>query len=132
MRSRAVVMSLLVLTLVFPRAAFAAQSQSQPQHIADAAALKNAVTAKVAVDRENRQVVLKVLDRKDVKTVADKMGLDVKRARTAVTTLEGAQLADLAELARNADKDLAGGNKTITISVTTLLLILILIVLLVD
>jgi hypothetical protein len=129
---------LLVTTLVCPQAALAAQgraasaAETQDQHVADTAALRKAVAAKASVDRENRKAIATVLDRRDVQAVAKKMGLDVKRAQSAVTTLEGTQLADLAALARNAEHDLAGGDKTIAISVTTLLLLLILIVLIVD
>ena len=138
MSGRAISVGLLITTLVCPQAALAAQSRaataaaSQEQHVVDTAALRKAVMAKASVDRENRKAIATVLDRRDVQAVAKKMGLDVKRAQSAVTTLEGAQLADLAALARNAENDLAGGDKTIVISVTTLLLILILVVLLVD
>jgi hypothetical protein len=152
MSGRAISVGLLAMTLVCPQAALAAQAQAATaatsreataavsrvvtgpadQHIADTAALRKAVAAKAAVDRENRKAIATVLDRSDVQAVAKKMGLDVKRAQSAVTTLEGAQLADLASLARNAEHDLAGGDKTIVISVTTLLLLLILIVLIVG
>jgi hypothetical protein len=146
MSGRVISVGLLITALVCPQAALAAQGQAassttaaaatvsapQDQHVADAAALRKAVVAKASVDRENRKAIATVLDRRDVQAVAKKMGLDVKRAQSAVTTLEGTQLADLAALARNADNDLAGGDKTIAISVTTLLLLLILIVLIVD
>jgi hypothetical protein len=143
MSGRVISVGLLITALVCPQAALAAQGQavstaaavtvSAPQdHVADAAALRKAVVAKASVDRGNRKAITTVLDRRDVQAVAKKMGLDVKRAQSAVTTLEGVQLADLAALARNAENDLAGGDKTIAISVTTLLLLLILIVLIVD
>lgn len=152
MSGRAISVGLLAITLVCPQAALAAQSRAataaasreataavghgvtapDDQHVVDAVALRKAVTAKASVDRENRKAIATVLDRRDVQSVAKKMGLDVKRAQSAVTTLEGAQLADLAALARNAEHDLSGGDKTIAISVTTLLLLLILIVLIVD
>ena len=138
MSGRVISIGLLITTLVCPQAALAAQSRaataavSQDQHVVDAATLRKAVAAKASVDRENRKAIATVLDRRDVQAVAKKMGLDVKRAQSAVTTLEGTQLADLAALARDAEHDLAGGDKTIAISVTTLLLLLILIVLIVD
>src|SRR5262245_19478722 len=136
MSVRPIVSGLLMFSLLCPQAALAAQSQSpslpQAQHVVDAAALRQAMAAKVSVDRENRKAVLKVLDRRDVQGVGARMGLDIKRARAAVASVEGEQLANLANAARDADRDLAGGNKTVTISVTTLLLLLILIVLIVD
>lgn len=130
MRVRMVLSCVLMAMLMCPRAAFAAQSQSQ--HVVDLATLKQAVAAKASIDRANRRAVLKVLDRSDVRTVAAKMGLDVKRAQSAVTSLEGAQLADLAKLAHDSERDLAGGSRTVTLSVTTLLLLLILIVLIAN
>ena len=146
MSGRVISIGLLITTLVCPQAALAAQSRAataagspaataavlQDQHVVDAATLRKAVAAKASVDRENRKAIATVLDRRDVQAVAKKMGLDVKRAQSAVTTLEGTQLADLAALARDAEHDLAGGDKTIAISVTTLLLLLSLIVLIVD
>ena len=128
MRVRLIVSSLLILSIVSPPAALAQASQ----HVADSSAIKQAIAAKVAVDRDTRQTVLKVLDRDDVRKIAAKMGLDVKRAQTAVAALEGEKLADLASAARSAEHDLAGGSRVVTISVTTLLLILILVVLIAN
>ena len=99
------------------------------QHVADTAALRTAVARQAAADRADRDVVVGVLKRDDVRRVAASLGLDIARAESAVATLEGSELARVANAARAADADLHGGVSTVTISITTLLLLLILIVL---
>jgi hypothetical protein len=61
--------------------------------------------------------------------MAGKLGVDLKRAESAVKTMPADQVSSLAQQLLNADPDLAGGNTTVTISVTTLLLIIIIILL---
>jgi hypothetical protein len=98
-------------------------------HVADTTALDHALAAHARADAANRDAVLNVLDRHDVQGAARAMGLDVAAAEHAVRQMTGDDLAALAESARAANADLAGGASTVTISLTTLLLLLILIVL---
>jgi hypothetical protein len=102
------------------------------QHIADPATLQQAIAAKDAADSVNRAAVERVLARPDVQTVAARMGLDVTQARTALAGVSGEELAALAITAQAAEADFAGGNQTVTISVTTLLLVIIIIILIAD
>jgi hypothetical protein len=98
-------------------------------HVADTATLDAALAANARTDAANRDAVLNVLDRRDVQNAAAAMGLDIVTAEHAVQQMTGDDLAALAQSARAADADLAGGASTVTISLTTLLLLLILIVL---
>jgi hypothetical protein len=98
------------------------------QHIADPAAMQQAITQQQATETANREIVAKVLGRPDVQIMAARMGMSVQTARTAAAQLSGQDLAQAATAARAID-DPAGGADTIVISTTTLLLIIILVLL---
>ena len=75
------------------------------------------------------------LDHPEVAAVAGRAGLDLKRAASAVATLDAQQLAQVAAQARQVDEALAGGQSRIVISTTLViiaLLVLILIIVAVD
>jgi hypothetical protein len=104
------------------------------QHVIDSTVMQQAIAEQQSRDTANRQTIERVLARSDVQVVAARLGLDVKDARTAIAGISGEELAAVAETARSADQDLAGGlgNPTITISLVTLLLIIILVILIAD
>lgn len=120
------VVMMMSLPVVLPAVA------SAQGHVADAAAMQDAIGDAVAVDTANRTVVLEALGRDDVKDMADRFGVDLQTARSAVGALSGVELAELAAPARALAADPSGGATTVVISVTTLLLVLILVVLLVK
>ena len=128
MQIRAFVTAVLIGALLWSPSAVWAQQK----HIADPAALNAAITAKLAEDEANRQAVRRVLVRPEVRDVADRFGLTIQRADTALATLSSAELAELASSARTVESELAGGQQVIVISITTLLLIIILVLLLAD
>jgi hypothetical protein len=99
------------------------------EHVADADALRQVISERNAADQADRDVVSRVLAREDVKQVARQLGVDVKDAASAVATLSGDELAELARAAQAVENEAVGGQRVIVISVTTLLLIIILIVL---
>ena len=118
---------LMVLTAV-PR--LGAQSHAAPQSALDAA-----VQQHVAAASADREAVLRVLDRSEVKTVAERAGIDLRRATSAVATLQGDELAQVAAQARQVEEALAGGQSRVVISTTLIiiaLLVLILIIVAVD
>lgn len=102
------------------------------QHIADASVQQQAIVQKDQRDAAARQTVVTVLHRPDVQALADRMDVDLTRAEAAVNTLPSSELNDLANRLLNVDPDLAGGNMTVTISLTTLLLVIIIIILIAD
>lgn len=131
MRIRACVSATLMAALVWTPSAWAEQQQ-QERHIASRAAMTSAVADKLAADEANRRVILKVMSRSEVQDVANRFGLTLQRAETAVAHLSSSELAELAAPARAVEAELAGGDRVITISLTTLLLIIIVILLLAD
>jgi predicted xylose isomerase-like sugar epimerase len=91
--------------------------------------LRQAIADQAVTDQQNRDAVIGVLQQSHVRELAGRLGLNVTRAENAVSTLDSVELASLAESARMADVQLAGGANTIVISTTTLLLILIIVIL---
>jgi hypothetical protein len=132
MRARITVIATAVSLLVSSSPAFAIQAAQQPQHIADAAALRRAIETQTARDDANRQSVREALRRDDVREAARALGLNVKAAEDALATMTSDELARVAAPARAVTTDRTGAASTVTISITTLLLLLILIVLIVK
>ncbi len=118
------VAALLLPVFLVASPAFARQGQ-----VVDAAALSQAIAERAATEDAQRAQVQRVLDREEVQHLASQMGLNLADARTAVGTVSGTQLADLAARASAAEVALAGGAQTVVISLTTLLLVIIIVLL---
>jgi len=125
MRIRATVVTCVVFSLLWGSSAMA-----QQRHVVDPAQMRQAIADQAVRDQQNRDAVLGVLQRSDVRELASRLGLSVTRAEHAVATLTSDELSRLAGPARVADAQLAGGaDQMIVISVTTLLLIIIIVLL---
>ena len=95
------------------------------------AEIDRALSMKADADEASRATIRSLLHREDVKAMAGDMGLDLRRAESSVSSLEGPGLEALARRAAKADDLLIGGSSgTIQISVVTLLLIIIIVILL--
>lgn len=123
-----IVRSTLAVVLATLLMAPAAHAQG---HVISASALDAAVREGVDRDRSDREAILALLQREEVRQVAAQAGLSLEKAQAAVATLDGAMLRDLAAQARAAQTDLAGGASTIVISTTTIIIVLLLILLIV-
>jgi hypothetical protein len=102
----------------------------QASTVVDRAAVDQALGEKVVSDESARDSIRTLLGRDDVKAMAEGAGLDVRRAVSAVSALEGADLQRMAARATAANDLLAGGATTVTISLVVLLLIVIIVILL--
>ena len=120
-----------VLTLLSLLAVAVPGARAQDIHTAPQSALDAAVQQHAATSATDRETVLRLLERDEVKQVAGKAGLDLRRAQSAVATLEGQGLADAAAQARQVERALAGGQSTITISTTLIIIALLVIILIV-
>jgi hypothetical protein len=114
----------LAVLLVVP----AAHAQ---QSVIGTSALEQAVQERVKQEQSDRDAVASLLRRAEVRQIAAKAGLSIERAEAAVSALEGDDLTQLANQARQAQNDLAGGASTIVISTTTIILVLLIIILIV-
>ncbi len=108
-----------------------APTPTAPTTVTPAAALDALVADQVRVDDANRNLVRDLLDRSEVREVAAKAGLDLERARHAVSTLSGAELQEVAAHAQRVDAGLSGGASTLVISTTAIIIILLIVILLV-
>ena len=115
----------MLLTLVA-----APPASAQEMHTASQAALDAALQQHTSTSDADRDTVLRLLEREEVQKIAGEAGLDVRRAASAVATLDGPELANLAAQARQAEQALAGG-QSITISTTLIIIALLVIILIV-
>lgn len=123
-------LSIVVVTFLFNAAA--APADAQVSHAAPQSILDAAVQDHVTNEAADRETVQRLLERPEVQSLAKDLGLDLRQAQSAVSTLDAEQLATVAAQARHADQALSGGQSSITISTTMIiigLLVLILIIL---
>jgi len=104
---------------------------SAQDHVIGRAALDKAVQQRVSQEQADREAIVSVLRRQDVREIAAKAGLSVEKAQTAVTMLHGKDLQLAAQQARQVQDNLAGGASTIVISTTTIIIVLLIIILIV-
>ena len=116
---------LLAMVIAVPRV------QAQVSHTASQSAIDAALQQHVSTVAADRADLLRVLGNPEVKAVAGKAGLDLRRATTAVASLEGQQLTELAAQARQVDQALAGGQSKIVISTTVVIIVLLVLILLI-
>jgi len=93
--------------------------------------LEQAMALKVRSDEGARDIIRTLLAREEVKALAGEMGVDVRLASNAVSSLQGAELQRVADRAAAVNDMMAGGT-TIQISLVAILLIVIIIILLAN
>ena len=130
--------SVVAVVLSMPMAAPPIQaSSSGPDqsaahtHIAGQPVLDAAVQQHARATERDRDAVRLFLQRADVKAIAGKYGVDIRRAESAVAAIDASELAHVAAQAREADEALAGGESTVTISTTTIIIGLLILILLI-
>jgi hypothetical protein len=110
---------------------FMAPVASAQDHVIGKSALDQAVQQRVSRDQADREAILSVLQRAEVRDIAARAGLSLDKAQAAVSTLQGQDLQQAAAQARQVQDNLAGGASTIVISTTTIIIILLLVIILV-
>jgi hypothetical protein len=123
-----IVRRLLAVALALLLVAPATQAQT---HVINKTDLAKAVAERVSRDQADRDAILSLLQRTEVRTIAARAGLSVEKAAAAVSVLQGDDLRNLASQARQAQNDLAGGASSIVISTTTIIIVLLIIILIV-
>jgi len=93
--------------------------------------LDAAVQQHVRTADQDRETVRLFLQRGDVRAIAGTYGIDVRRAETAVATMDAPALASIAAQARQAEDGLAGGQSRVTISTTAIIIGLLVLILLI-
>lgn len=100
-------------------------------HVIGKAALDKAVQDRVNREQTDREAIIALLHRTEVRDLIAKAGLSLEKAEAAVYTLQGNDLLQIASNARQVQNSLAGGASTIVISTTTVIIVLLLIILIV-
>jgi hypothetical protein len=100
-------------------------------HVIGQSALDNAVQQRVSQEEADRDAILSLLKRSEVRDIASKAGISLDTATAAVSTLHGQDLQQAAQQARQVQNDLAGGASTVVISTTTIIIVLLLVILIV-
>jgi hypothetical protein len=113
----------LAAMCVVPTTAFA------QDHVIAASALNAAVQQRAARDQADRDAVLSLLQRAEVKEIASMAGLSLDKAKAAVSLLQGPELQQTAAQARQVQNDLAGGMSTRSILTVTIVILALLVVL---
>src|SRR5262245_15294431 len=123
----------LTLLMAAPRiqASSGESGSAQPTHIADQPRLDAAVQEHVRASERDRETVRLFLQRADVRGIAGKYGIDIRRAEGAVAAMDAAEVANVAAQARAANETLAGGQSSVTISTTTIIIGLLVLILLI-
>jgi len=110
---------------------FMAPAASAQSNVIDRSALDKAVQERVSRDQADREAITTLLQRAEVRAVAGKAGISLDKAALAASTLQGDDLRQIAEQARQVDNQLAGGASTIVISTTTIIIVLLLVILII-
>jgi len=118
-RSLAIFLSVLVLAPVV----------SAQDHVIGKSALDQAIQQRTGQEQADREAIRALLQRSEVRNVANKAGLSLEKAQAAVSTLQGQELQQAASQARQVQDNLAGGASTIVISTTTIIIVLLVLLL---
>jgi hypothetical protein len=97
-------------------------------HVIGKSALDEAVQQRVSRERADREMILSLLERQDIRDIAGKAGLSIEKARASVSMLQGNDLEQAAQQARVVQDNLAGGGN-VTVSTTTIIIVLLLLIL---
>ena len=100
-------------------------------HVISRSALDKAVQERVSQEQADRDAILSLLRRSEVRDIAAKAGLSLDKAQTAVSDLQGNDLQQAAQQARQVENDLAAGSTTVVISTTTIIIVLLIVILIV-
>ena len=104
---------------------------SAQQHVIGKSALDKAVQQRTAQEQADRDAIVTLLERQDVREVARQAGLSIEKATAAVSTLQGDELRQVAAQANAVNNELAGGATTVVITTTTIIIILLIVILIV-
>jgi hypothetical protein len=110
---------------------FMAPAVRAQDHVIGQSALDKAVQQRVSQEQADREAIRSLLQRSEVRDIAARAGISLDTAQAAVSTLQGKDLQQAAQQARQVQNDLAGGASTVVISTTTIIIVLLLVILIV-
>ena len=126
MRTYASVLVVVLGLFVAAPAAFA-----QAAHAASQSAIDTALQQHVSATDADRQAVLRLLEREEVRKVAGQTGIDLRKAADAVATMSAEDLGRVTAQAQQVEQTLAGGQSRVVISTTMIIIALLVLILLI-
>ena len=127
----AVVLSILMAAPQIQASSPGPGQSEAPAHIAGQPVLDAAVQDHARATDRDRETVRLFLQRGDVRAIAGKYGIDIRRAETAVAAIDASEIATIAAQARTTEGTLAGGQGSVTISTTAIIIGLLVLILLI-
>ena len=127
----AVVLSIVMAAPRIQASSPGAGQSAPPTHIAGQSVLDAAVQEHARATDRDREAVRLFLQRADVRAIAGKSGIDIRRAESAVAAMDASEVANMAAQARAASETLAGGQGSVTISTTAIIIGLLVLILLI-
>jgi hypothetical protein len=127
----AVVLSILMAASPIQASSPGHVQSAASAHIAGQPALDAAVQEHARATDRDRETVRLFLQRADVRAIAGKYGIDIRRAESAVAAMDASEIANIAAHARTTDGTLAGGQGSVTISTTAIIIGLLVLILLI-
>src|SRR5215510_1767920 len=127
----AVVLSILMAAPPIQASSPERDQSAAPAHIAGQPVLDAAVQEHARSTERDRETVRLFLERADVRAIAGKYGIDIRRADSAVAALDASEVANIAAQARTTEGALAGGQGNVTISTTAIIIGLLVLILLI-
>jgi hypothetical protein len=121
----------LLTALLMLSLGLSTSARAQERHAIPPSALAAAVIDHAASVDADRDAIREALKRPQVRSVAEKIGVDIERAETSIDSLDPSTVARAAESARQVNESLVGGASTITISTTTIIIVLLLVLLII-
>ena len=122
---------ILGTTFLFVMLLAATPALAQEAHVVGEAELHQAVVNQADAEAQQREAIRSLLQRQEVRDLAENHGLDIVKAENAVSMLQGPDLARVAAQASQVNMQLAGGADQIIIGTTTLIIILLIIIILI-
>jgi hypothetical protein len=104
---------------------------AQDAHVVGEAELHQAVVNQADTETQQREAIRSLLQRQEVRDLAENHGLDIVKAENAVSMLPGPDLARVAAQASQVNMQLTGGADQIVLGTTTLIIILLIVIILI-
>jgi hypothetical protein len=118
---------LACLLIAAPLLAVPASVSAQQAHVTDRGSLDRAVAERARSAGAQRESIRRLLDRPEVRDVAERYNLDISTVQAGAATLNGTDLERVAAQANAVESALVAGD-TITITTTTLIILLLLVI----
>ena len=123
-------LTLVVIFLMF-QGSMATPLLANTETVVTGSELDAAMANRADSDAASREAIVNLLDRNEIRGVAGRIGVDLTRVKSAVSTLSGDELREAAAQAQLADQALAGGDEKVVIGSTVLIIVLLVVIILV-